>query len=60
MHSLKNLIWTDVTPTMVEKYITVGVWAAGTLIYMLFLKFMIPIYKGELRLNQARARKPVA
>ncbi|RMF99811.1 MAG: polysulfide reductase [Nitrospirae bacterium] len=39
----------EYSPTMVERYITVGIWAAGALIYTIFLKFMIPIYKGELR-----------
>ncbi len=39
----------EYSPTMVERTITVGIWALGALIYTIFLKFMIPIYKGELR-----------
>ncbi|RMG70586.1 MAG: polysulfide reductase [Nitrospirae bacterium] len=39
----------EYTPTMIERYITVGIWAFGALIYTIFLKFMVPIYKGEIR-----------
>jgi molybdopterin-containing oxidoreductase family membrane subunit len=37
------------TPTTPELLITVGVWAAGALIYTLLLKFAIPVYTGKLR-----------
>lgn len=35
-------------PTMTEGVITLGIWAAGALIYTLLLKFAIPVYTGEL------------
>lgn len=36
-------------PTMTEGIITIGIWAAGALLYTLLLKFAIPVYTGELR-----------
>jgi molybdopterin-containing oxidoreductase family membrane subunit len=36
-------------PSLVEKSVTVGIWATGALIYTLLLKFAIPVYTGELR-----------
>lgn len=39
----------EYSPTMVERYITIAIWAFGALVYTVFLKFMIPIYKGEIR-----------
>lgn len=39
----------EYTPTTPEVLITIGVWAAGALIYTLLLKFAIPIYTGKLR-----------
>ena len=36
-------------PTILEKTVTLGVWATGAMIYTLLLKFAIPIYTGELR-----------
>ena len=36
-------------PTFTEKFITIGVWALGALIYTLLLKIAIPIYTGDLR-----------
>lgn len=39
----------EYTPTMLEKIIVVGIWAAGALLYTLMLKFAMPVYTGELR-----------
>jgi len=36
-------------PSLIEKAVTVGIWATGALIYTLLLKFAIPVYTGELR-----------
>jgi molybdopterin-containing oxidoreductase family membrane subunit len=36
-------------PSLIEKSVTVGIWATGALIYTLLLKFAIPVYTGELR-----------
>lgn len=38
-------------PVMPEAIIAIGIWALGALFYTLFLKFAIPIYTGELRLE---------
>ncbi len=39
----------EYTPTTPELLITLGVWAAGALIYTLLLKFAVPIYTGKLK-----------
>ncbi|NOZ25699.1 MAG: polysulfide reductase NrfD [Nitrospirae bacterium] len=39
----------EYSPTWTEKSITLGVWAAGAMLYTLLLKFAVPIYTGELR-----------
>jgi len=39
----------EYSPTSSEIIITMGIWAAGALIYTLLLKFAIPIYTGKLR-----------
>lgn len=39
----------EYTPTTPELLITLGVWAAGALIYTMLLKFAIPVYTGKLR-----------
>jgi molybdopterin-containing oxidoreductase family membrane subunit len=39
----------EYTPTTSEALITIGVWAAGALIYTLLLKFAVPVYTGKLR-----------
>jgi len=39
----------EYTPTTSELLITMGVWAAGALIYTLLLKFAVPIYTGKLK-----------
>jgi molybdopterin-containing oxidoreductase family membrane subunit len=36
-------------PTVLEKMVSLGVWATGAMIYTMLLKFAIPIYTGELR-----------
>jgi len=36
-------------PSLIEKSVTIGIWAIGALIYTLLLKFAIPVYTGELR-----------
>lgn len=38
-------------PTLREVLITIGIWAAGALIYTLLLKFAIPIHTGKLRVE---------
>ena len=47
----------EYTPTMIEKTVTVGIWAAGALIYTLMLKFAMPVYTGELRFVSRSANK---
>ena len=39
----------EYTPTMLEKNITIGIWAAGAMIYTFLLKFAMPIHTGVLR-----------
>jgi molybdopterin-containing oxidoreductase family membrane subunit len=39
----------EYTPSMVEILVTMGIWAAGAMLYTLLLKFAIPIYTGKLR-----------
>jgi Ni/Fe-hydrogenase subunit HybB-like protein len=39
----------EYTPTMLEKSITIGIWAAGAMIYTFLLKFAMPIHTGILR-----------
>lgn len=39
----------EYTPTTPEVLITIGVWAAGALIYTVLLKFAMPVYTGKLR-----------
>ncbi len=45
------------SPTVIEKIITVGVWATGALIYTFLLKLAIPVTTGELRF--ARKEEPL-
>ena len=40
-------------PSAVEKSITLGIWAMGSMFFTLFLKFALPIYTGELRFKTA-------
>jgi len=39
----------EYSPTMSEILVTIGIWAAGALLYTLLLKFAVPIYTGKLR-----------
>jgi len=39
----------EYSPTMSEILVTMGIWAAGAMLYTLLLKFAIPIYTGKLR-----------
>ncbi len=36
-------------PSGLEKSVTIGIWAAGALVFTLFLKFALPVYTGQLR-----------
>lgn len=51
----------EYSPTTSEILVTMGIWAAGALLYTLLLKFAVPIYTGKLRFEtkQARAGYPV-
>jgi molybdopterin-containing oxidoreductase family membrane subunit len=44
----------EYSPTLREVLITIGIWAAGAMLYTMLLKFAIPIHTGKLR---AEARK---
>jgi molybdopterin-containing oxidoreductase family membrane subunit len=39
----------EYSPATSEIIITMGIWAAGALLYTLLLKFAIPVYTGKLR-----------
>jgi molybdopterin-containing oxidoreductase family membrane subunit len=39
----------EYSPTDIEKGVTIGIWAFGTLFFTLFLKFALPVYTGDLR-----------
>ncbi len=39
----------EYSPTTSEILVTMGIWAAGALLYTLLLKFAVPIYTGKLR-----------
>jgi len=39
----------EYSPTMLEKTVTLSIWATGALIYTLLLKFAIPVYTGKLK-----------
>lgn len=39
----------EYSPTKSEILVTMGIWAAGALLYTLLLKFAVPIYTGKLR-----------
>ena len=45
-------------PTNTEFIIAIGIWAFGALLYTLMLKFVIPIYLGELRFDRGKAVGP--
>jgi molybdopterin-containing oxidoreductase family membrane subunit len=42
----------EYSPTTSEILVTIGIWAAGALLYTLLLKFAVPIYTGKLRLEK--------
>ncbi|MBI5196369.1 MAG: polysulfide reductase NrfD [Nitrospirae bacterium] len=39
----------EYSPSAVEKSITIGIWAAGAMVFTLLLKFALPVYTGKLR-----------
>jgi molybdopterin-containing oxidoreductase family membrane subunit len=39
----------EYTPSTPEILVTMGIWAAGALLYTFLLKFAIPVYTGKLR-----------
>jgi molybdopterin-containing oxidoreductase family membrane subunit len=45
----------EYSPTTSEIIVTMGIWAAGALLYTLLLKFAVPIYTGKLRFETKRA-----
>ncbi len=47
----------EYSPTMSEILVTMGIWAAGAMLYTLLLKFAIPIYTGKLRFDETKDRK---
>lgn len=44
----------EYTPTTPEILVTMGIWAAGALLYTLLLKFAVPIYTGKLRFETGK------
>ncbi len=49
----------EYTPTMQEIVITMGIWAAGAMLYTVLLKFAVPVYTGKLRFG-LRGKRVVA
>jgi molybdopterin-containing oxidoreductase family membrane subunit len=43
----------EYSPSITEMLVTIGIWAAGAMLYTLLLKFAIPIYTGKLRFETA-------
>ena len=43
-------------PSGIEKSVAVGIWAAGALVFTLFLKFALPVYTGALRFKTPDTR----
>ncbi len=41
-------------PSKVEIMVALGIWAVGALVYTILLKFALPVYKGNLRLNSPK------
>lgn len=41
----------EYSPTLREVLITIGIWAAGAMLYTMLLKFAIPIHTGKLRVE---------
>jgi molybdopterin-containing oxidoreductase family membrane subunit len=50
----------EYSPTMSEIIVTMGVWAAGALLYTLLLKFAVPIYTGKLRFESKSPGYPTS
>ena len=48
----------EYSPTMSEILVTMGIWAAGALLYTVLLKFAVPIYTGKLRFETGEAVEP--
>ena len=42
----------EYSPSLTEVLVTIGIWAAGALIYTMLLKFSLPIYTGKLRFQK--------
>ncbi|MBI5026209.1 MAG: polysulfide reductase NrfD [Nitrospirae bacterium] len=49
----------EYTPTMSEIIITMGVWAAGAMLYTLLLKFAVPVYTGRLRFELKKEKSEI-
>jgi molybdopterin-containing oxidoreductase family membrane subunit len=47
-------------PSGIEKSVTIGIWAAGALVFTLFLKFALPVYTGELRFSGGDSERTTA
>jgi Ni/Fe-hydrogenase subunit HybB-like protein len=45
----------EYSPTTSEILVTMGIWAAGALLYTVLLKFAVPIYTGKLRFETREA-----
>jgi Ni/Fe-hydrogenase subunit HybB-like protein len=48
----------EYSPTMSEILVTMGIWAAGALLYTVLLKFAVPIYTGKLRFETRGVTEP--
>jgi len=46
----------EYAPSGIEKSVAVGIWAAGALVFTLFLKFALPVYTGALRFKTPDTR----
>jgi molybdopterin-containing oxidoreductase family membrane subunit len=47
----------EYSPSTSEIIVTMGIWAAGALLYTLLLKFAVPIYTGKLRFETKEHRR---
>ncbi len=43
-------------PSVIEKGVSIGIWALGALFFTLMLKFALPIYTGELRFKTSDSK----
>lgn len=39
----------EYSPTLIEKLVSVGIWATGAMVFTLLVKFAMPVYTGEVR-----------